>query len=247
MSTNNKLVLVIGSTSDIARATVKEFAQNGYSFILAARNPEQAERDAKDIAIRFSVECFVKELDVAKLETHTAFVDSLSALPEIVICVAGYLGNQELAQADTIEAEKILVTNFNGCISILSPLAERMKQRGSGCIIGISSVAGDRGRASNFYYGSAKAGFTAYLSGLRQYLGQFGVSVLTVKPGFVATKMTKGLPLPKPLTALPEEVAKDMFRAYTKGTSVLYTRWFWRYIMLIVKLVPEFIFKKVKM
>jgi short-subunit dehydrogenase len=111
-------------------------------------------------------------------------------------------------------------------------------------MVGISSVAGDRGRKSNYIYGAAKAALTAYLSGLRNRLYELQVHVMTVKPGFVATKMTEGMDLPEKLTALPEEVARDIFSAQQKGKDVLYTKWMWRWVMLIIRNIPEFQFKK---
>ena len=137
--------------------------------------------------------------------------------------------------------------NFTGAVSILNIAANDMVEKKSGTIVGISSVAGERGRMSNYIYGSAKAGFTAYLSGLRNRLQKVGVHVLTVKPGFVQTKMTEGLPLPKPLTALPEQVAKGIIKAVKKGTNEVYILGIWRLIMLIIRTIPEFVFKKLRM
>ena len=161
-----------------------------------------------------------------------------------VISVVGYLGDQEKAQIDYKEAQKIMDTNYTGVVSILNIFANAFEKNKNGFIVAISSVAGDRGRKSNFIYGSAKSALTTYLSGLRNRLFNSNVHVLTVKPGFVATKMTEGLDLPKKLTAKPEEVAQDIFKAQQKGKNVLYTKWFWRWIMLIIKNVPEFQFKK---
>jgi decaprenylphospho-beta-D-erythro-pentofuranosid-2-ulose 2-reductase len=160
--------------------------------------------------------------------------------------VFGYLGDQQQAQEDWEEAAKILQVNYTGAVSILNHLTEEMVARGKGCIVGVSSVAGDRGRSSNYFYGSAKAGFTAYLSGLRNRLSSqnAGVHVLTVKPGYVRTAMTEGMELHPLLTASPKQVAEDIYRAVLKRKDVIYTRWMWRYIMLIIKWLPEFVFKK---
>ena len=122
-----------------------------------------------------------------------------------------------------------------------------MASSGEGTIVGISSVAGDRGRQSNYIYGSAKAAFTAYLSGLRNDMYHKGVHVLTVKPGFVATRMTEHLDLPGPITAQPDEVADKIIKGIEKKKNIIYVRWMWRYIMLIITLIPEFIFKRLKM
>ena len=155
-----------------------------------------------------------------------------------------FFGEQEKAQNDFEEAQKIINTNYTGVVSILNIIVNDFEKHKKGFIVGISSVAGDRGRKSNFIYGSAKAAFTTYLSGLRNRLFKSNVHVMTVKPGFVATKMTEGLDLPTKLTAQTEEVAQDIFKAQQKGNNVIYTKWFWKYILLIIKNIPEFMFKK---
>jgi short-subunit dehydrogenase len=156
----------------------------------------------------------------------------------------GYLGEQAVAEKDFNEARKIIDTNYTGCVSVLNVIANDFERRKKGFIIGISSTAGDRGRKSNYCYGSAKAAFSTYLSGLRNRLYSSGVRVLTVKPGFVRTMMTEGMRLPPLLTARPDEVAKDIVRAQEKDRDVLYTKWFWKWIMLVIKALPEAIFKK---
>jgi len=161
-----------------------------------------------------------------------------------VISAVGYLGEQDRAQSDFREAKKIIDTNYAGVVSLLNIIANDFEKRKNGFIVGISSVAGDRGRKSNYIYGSAKAALTTYLSGLRNRLYDANVQVLTVKPGFVATKMTEGMALPEKLTAQPEEVAEDIYKAQQKGRNVLYTKWMWRWVMLIIKSIPEFLFKK---
>ena len=130
--------------------------------------------------------------------------------------------------------------------STLAEFANRFEQRGSGCLIGISSVAGERGRATNYVYGSAKAGFTAFLSGLRNRLAKKGVHVITVLPGFVATKMTAGMDLPRKLTAKPSEVANCLFNAVQKKHNIVYVKPVWRFIMMIIRNIPEHVFKKMK-
>jgi short-subunit dehydrogenase len=138
-------------------------------------------------------------------------------------------------------------TNYTGAVSILNTAAHYYQQQKKGCIVGISSVAGDRGRQTKLIYGSSKAAFSAYLDGLRNSLFKDGVHVVTVKPGFVYTKMTEGLKLPAPLTAQPAEVGKAVYNAVQNKTNTVYVRWMWRWIMLIIKSVPEFQFKKMKL
>ena len=240
-------LLILGGRSDIAKAVAHKFAGNGFNIYLAARNHQELERDVKDIEIRYQIKAQAVEFDVLDFNSHQDFYDSLQEKPLGVVCSVGYLGNQKKAELDFNEADKIIRTNYSGCVSMLSIIARDFEKRQTGFIIGISSVAGDRGRQSNYYYGSAKAGFSAYLSGLRNRLSRSNVPVVTVKPGFVDTKMTEGMGLPPLLTAQPEEVAEDIYRAWEKRKDVVYTKWFWRWIMLIIKNIPELLFKKMKL
>ena len=176
-----------------------------------------------------------------------SFAASLDPSPDTVVSVVGILGDQARAERDMDYAAQVLRANFEGPALILGAFAEIMAARGSGAIVGVSSVAGERGRALLYVYGSAKAGLTAFLSGLRQRLAGRGVRVVTVKPGYVRTRMTEGLTLPAPLTASAAEVAEATFRAAEiGGGEVIYVRWPWRWIMVIIKLLPEFAFKRVR-
>lgn len=237
-------VLIIGAKSDIAKATAREYAKHGYDLYLAARNTEVLTDFVSDIVTRTQRDVQLVELDILDYESHQLFYDDLKEKPLGVISAVGYLGDQENAQSDFGEARQIINTNYTGVVSLFNVIADDFEKRRSGFIVGISSVAGDRGRKSNYIYGSAKAALTAYLSGLRNRLYDAQVHVLTVKPGFVATKMTEGMDLPEKLTAQPEEVARDIYKAQQKGKSVLYTKWIWRSIMIIIKSIPEFQFKK---
>ncbi|MEM6628797.1 MAG: SDR family oxidoreductase [Bacteroidota bacterium] len=243
-STKLAPVLILGANSDIGRAIAHAFAEKGYPLQLAARNVERLVNDVSDYAIRYGVEALLYEFDARNWQIHQAFYDSLDPKPGIVICVFGFYPDQERAEVEPELLRETLETNFLGAVSILQISANYMQDRGEGTLVGISSVAGDRGRAKNYIYGSAKAGFSAFLSGLRNRLHNSEVHVLTVKPGFVYTAMTEGMDLPPSLTAKPEQVAKDVFRAVKKKKNVLYSRWMWRYIMLIIKNIPEVIFKR---
>jgi short-subunit dehydrogenase len=148
---------------------------------------------------------------------------------------------------DWLEAERILATNFTGAVSILNIVAADYMQRGSGMIVGISSVAGDRGRGSNYLYGSAKAGFTAYLSGLRNRAFKKGVTVITVKPGFAATRMTAHLNLPPALTASPEQVATAVVKGMDRKQNTVYVKGLWKWMMLVIGMIPENVFKKLSL
>lgn len=240
-------ILILGATSDMAWATAKQFAEHGHSVILSARNTEPLKAMSSDLKIRYGVAVDIVSFDATDHESHPTYFESLNLQPDVVACFFGYLGEQQKAQEDWSEAEKIISANYTGAVSILNAAANYLLKKGKGSIIGVSSVAGDRGRMSNYIYGSAKAGFTAYLSGLRNRMHHYDIHVLTVKPGFVYTRMTEGLPLPKALTATPAEVANDIYNAYKNRKNVTYTKWFWRYILLIITLIPEAIFKKLKL
>jgi len=236
-------VLIVGAKSDIAKATAREYAKNGYDLYLASRDSNELEEFANDIRVRTQKEVQIVELDILDYKTHQAFYDNLDEKPLGVISAIGYLGEQQKAQLNFEEAQTIMDTNYTGVVSLFNIIANDFEKRKSGFIVGISSVAGDRGRKSNYIYGSAKSALTAYLSGLRNRLYDAQVQVLTVKPGFVATKMTEGMDLPKKLTAKPEEVAEDIYKAQQKGKNVIYTKWIWRYVMMIIKMIPEWKFK----
>ena len=239
-----KSVLIIGGKSDIAKACASEYAKNGYNLYLAARDVAVLKEFRQDLMVKTGQKVELLEFDILDFSTHQNFYENLKEKPTGVITAVGYLGDQELAEKEFSEAKRIIDTNFTGLVSILNIVANDFEKRGDGFIVGISSVAGDRGRKANYIYGSAKAAFTTYLSGLRNRLFSKGVEVLTVKPGFVATQMTAGMDLPKKLTAQPQQVAKDIFNAQQKRKDTLYTLRIWRWIMFIIKIIPEFQFKK---
>ena len=237
-------VLIVGAKSDIAKEVARVYAKNGYNLYLAARDVNELEELATDIQIRSAVKVELIEFDVTAYDTHVTIYESLSERPLGVIVVSGYMNEQHIVEKDWGETLNTINVNYTGALSLLNIVANDFEKERRGFIVGVSSVAGDRGRKANYIYGSAKAGFSTYLSGLRNRLYESGVSVLTVKPGFVATKMTEHLDLPEKLTAQPSEVAEDIFNAQQKGKNILYTKWMWQYIMLIIKHIPEFMFKK---
>lgn len=240
-------VLLLGAYSDIGQALAREFAAQGFEVWLAGRNEDKLRDQQADLEVRFEQKVSWFPFDAMDTTSHTDFVKSLPGLPDVTICIFGYLGDQEKAQSDWQEASRILHTNYTGAVSVLNLLAEKYAAAGDGVIAGISSVAGERGRQSNYLYGSAKGGFTLYLQGLRNRLYQNNVHVLTVKPGFVATRMTEHLDLPAPITASPEQVAKKVYRAVRKRKNSLYVLWMWKWIMLIIRLIPESVFKRMKL
>ncbi|WP_324172966.1 SDR family oxidoreductase [Sulfurimonas sp.] len=237
-------VFIVGAKSDIAKEVARVYAKNGYDLYLSARDASELEELATDIKVRSGVEVKLVDLDVTKYKTHEKIYENLEEKPLGVIYVAGFMADQDEAQEDWSKSLNTINVNYTGAVSFLNIVANDFEKQRRGFIVGVSSVAGDRGRKTNYIYGSAKAAFSTYLNGMRNRLHESGVSVLTVKPGFVATKMTEGLDLPEKLTAQPQEVADDIFSAQQSGKNTLYTKWMWRYIMLIIKHIPEFIFKK---
>jgi decaprenylphospho-beta-D-erythro-pentofuranosid-2-ulose 2-reductase len=241
-----KTALILGARSDIARAVARKLASRGYSLQLAARNATTLAEDQADFQLRYGVTVTAHDFDALRLQAHKDFVAQLPTLPDVAVCAVGLMGNQTASENDVDAAIKVLRSNFEGPASVLSVLANRFEERGSGTLVGISSVAGDRGRAVNYVYGSAKAGFTAFLSGMRNRLARTGVHVVTVLPGFVATQMTEGMDLPAALTAQPDEVAERIVRAIERKQDTIYVRPIWRLVMFVIRNVPEPIFKKLK-
>ena len=243
----DKTLLLLGAKSDIGIAIAHKFAKEGFNIQLAARNAQTLEDDCSDIKIRYNVDATFYELDALDINSHKNFISSLPKLPNIAVSSIGILGNQEQDEKNVKKSIDVIRTNFEGIISILSYLANDFQIRGSGTIIGISSVAGDRGRASNYIYGSAKAGFSTFLSGLRNRLYPYGVDVITVKPGFVSTKMTSHIKLPKTLTTNSYKVADYIYNAYKHKKNIIYVEPIWKYIMILIGFIPESLFKKMNL
>lgn len=240
-------VLIVGATSDIGRAIARRLARDGCALQLAARNAEDLAREVRDMRARTAGAVTAHRCDVLDADGGTSLIDALDPLPDVAVCVVGLTGDQKAAQRDGAVAERIMRTNYVGPALLTAALAERFEQRGSGVLAGVSSVAGDRGRASNYVYGSAKAGLSAFLSGLRNRLAGSGVHVVTVKPGYVRTRMTDGMDLPPRLTAEPAEVARAVVRAIRRRRDVVYVRRIWRVIMLVVRVLPEWLFKRTRL
>lgn len=244
MNENKCQVLILGANSDIAQATARVFAAHGHSLMLAARDLSRLESLAGDLRIRHAAKVSLHRFDALDIAEHESFVAGLPALPDIAISMVGVLGQQQESERDPEQASMILRSNFEGPALMLGVLANLFAERGSGTLIGVSSVAGDRGRAANYVYGSAKAGFTAFLSGLRNRLARRGVHVITVNPGFVRTRMTEGLQTPGMLTAEPEQVARAIYRAWCKHYDVIYAGPIWRLVMAVIGALPEALFKR---
>ncbi len=243
-------VLVLGANSHIARAICHELADPSTRFILVARNEDELQRTAADLAIRHGCETVAMTFDAQDFGAHPDHVEDWCArsggAPGGVLVCYGHLPPGELAATDAAAARLAVDVNFTSVVSLLTLLAERMES--GSWIVGISSVAGDRGRQSNYVYGAAKSGLNVYLQGLRNRLAPRGVHVLTVKPGFVDTPMLRGrMEGGSSLIATPERVAKAVVRALRRRANSIYTPWFWRYVMLVVRSIPEPIFKRMKL
>jgi len=244
---NRGKLLILGATSPVARAAAARFAGLGFPLVLAGPDETELERVASDLRIRNDAEVSVRRFDALDPESGKLFLASTldpSNPPAGILVASGYLGDAERARTDNTEADRILRINFSGLVPIVSAVAQRLEEAGRGFIVGITSVAGERGRQSNYLYGAAKGAFSLYLQGLRNRLFPAGVSVITVKPGFIDSRMTFGLP-GLFFVARPESVADAVVRAVERGRpDVLWTPWFWRWIMLAIRLIPESLFKR---
>ncbi len=243
-------VLVLGATSTIARAVARELAGAGYDVVLGGRDAEELAILAADLRVRYAVSAETVELDALRYDTHAGVLEGVvarsGAALEGVVLAFGYLGEQALAEKSLEESRLVLETNYLACVSCLEILAPHFAERRSGFLCVLSSVAGDRGRQSNYVYGAAKAALTTYLQGLRNRMFPLGVAVITIKPGVVATKMTFG-GARLPLIAEPGVVAKGIVRAIARRSDVVYVPWFWRWIMLAIRLLPERVFKRLRL
>ena len=247
MQFKEKTVLILGGNSDVGKSLSRDFSKLGSNIILTSRKKGQLDSFKSDLEIRYSIKCDLEFFDVLDFNSHESFYNNLKKKPDIVISCIGYLDNQEKSENSFEESLKSIHTNFTGLVSVLNIISNDFESRKSGIIVGVSSVAGDRGRGSNYIYGSSKSAFTSYLSGLRNRLFNSGVKVITVKPGFINSKMTKHLDLPKILTASPNDISSDIIKSIKDKKNIIYTKWFWKWIMIIIESIPEFIFKKLKL
>lgn len=245
-----KNILIVGGSSAIAIACARQWAGDGARLFLTGRHPIRLDAVAQDLRVRGAQSVFTDVLDVNDHHQHPAMLDACrSALGsiDIVLIAHGTLSDQALCERDVEAALHELSTNAISTVALLTLLASEFEAQKRGMIAVISSVAGDRGRASNYVYGAAKATVTTFCEGLRARLFKSGVRVLTIKPGFVDTPMTAGLSLHGPLIASPERVANDIVRAVARGKDSLYTPWFWGTIMLVIRSLPSFVFKRVSL
>ncbi len=242
-------VLILGATSAIAQATSRLLADRGASFFLVARDPYKLAAVVSDLQTRGARAVYSLALDLDNEAEHPgllhAAVDVLGTI-DMALLAHGVLGDQKAAEASPEVAEAIYRTNFLSPASLITLLANYFEERGTGTLAVISSVAGDRGRKSNYVYGASKGALSILLEGVRNRVDRAGVQVLTIKPGFVATPMTAHLPR-GPLFAEPRTIGRGILRAVEKRRDVVYLPGFWRLIMFAVRAVPGPVFKKMNM
>lgn len=244
-----KKILVIGAGSAIAHSTSRIYAGRGDSLFLVGRDAATLGSLCADLKVRGAPMTGMHVMDVNNLTAHAGMLadaeNSLGGL-DVVLIAHGTLSDQPKCEQSSELTMHELSTNALSYVALLTRMANRFEQKKAGTIVVISSVAGDRGRQSNYVYGSAKALVTAFSSGLRQRLYKSGVAVVTIKPGFVDTPMTAAFPK-GPLWAKPEQVAAGIVKAADRGATVVYLPGFWRLIMLVIRSIPESLFRRLKL
>ena len=239
-----KNLLLLGATSGIGYATGLKFASKQFNLYLAARNAERLTEKAGEIDKEFHVKTEVLEFDATDTANHMAFAKKLPVNFDVVLIAFGINGEPEESKQGGAEAEKVMKTNFIGVVSVVHALISCGKIGKGSTVIVISSIGGERGKRYNYLYGASKAALSFYLDGLRADLLSSGIRVLTVKPGYVDTKMLPVDRAPKIITATCETVASDIYRACKNGRNIIYTPWYWRYLMIIFRIIPGFIFNR---
>lgn len=241
--------LIFGATSSIAEATSRLFATDGDSLFLVARNHDKLQIVAEDLRVRGASRVFTTVSDARDFDMHQQLLaDAWSALGSVdtVLIAHGTLPDQKACETSFDELRHEFETNALGVMSVVTHAANRLEQQGSGTLCVISSVAGDRGRQSNYVYGAAKGAVSIFLQGLRNRLYSSGVRVLTVKPGFVDTPMTRDFAKNR-LWVTPDRVAAGIYKAILKNKDIVYLPWFWTPIMWLICRIPERIFKRLSL
>jgi short-subunit dehydrogenase len=243
----NEVVAVLGATSPIGRALAARFAALGARVVVAGRDAVELERVAKDIALRHATDARAVVFDALDFDAQDALVTALdgafSGGLDGAVIVYGEQVEQLEAQRDLAQTQRMMEVNYVSPVSLLERLAVGFEARGSGFLCAVSSVAGDRGRPSNYLYGSTKAALSTALAGLRARLAKHGVRVVDVRPGFVDTGLTWGKPGVFGV-AQPERVARDIEKAVRRDRAVVYTPGWWRLVMAVIRAIPDFIFKR---
>lgn len=241
--------MIVGATSAIATETARVYAAAAARFVLVARSPDRLAAVADDLRVRGAREVRTVTMDVTDAVRHEDVVESswtaFGGL-DVVLIAHGVLPDQEGCERSVAETLVAFDVNLVSTVALLTLLANRLEEQGKGCLAVISSVAGDRGRPSNYIYGATKGGISIFLQGLRGRLHRAGVAVVTVKPGFVDTPMTAELPR-TPMFASARRVGRGVFKAIERRRDVVYVPWFWRPIMALVRIIPEAIFKRLRL
>ena len=238
-----KSILFLGASSDIGLSLANIFAKNGFNLMLASRDTKYLKIKSNEIKKKYNTSISIYSFDILNEKNYVGFISKLEVIPDIVVCCVGYLGKQLKSQNSLQESSLVIRTNFLGPVNIINIFANMFEERGSGTIVGLSSVAGERGRASNYLYGASKAGFSAYLSGLRQRLHKKKINVITIKLGYVLTTFVKDKKLPFFLTISKEKAAKIIYIGIMKKRDIVYVGVIWFYIMFILKIIPEKFYK----
>ena len=248
MIAKERTLWVLGGTSAIAQAYARLRAAQGVRVVLVGRNAAHLQANADDLAARGGPAA-VETLDLVAETDRAGAVARMAAahgFPDEVLVAYGILGEQPRALTDLDHARQIIEANYTSVALWLLAIAAAHDPARPLTLAVIGSVAGDRGRSSNFVYGSAKGGLDRFLEGLQHGGGRPNLTVVRIKPGFVDTPMTAGLAKGGPLWAKPEKIAADIARAVDRGTALVYTPWFWRWIMLIIRHLPRFVFDRMK-
>jgi NADP-dependent 3-hydroxy acid dehydrogenase YdfG len=242
-------VLIVGATSAIATETARAYAAYGARLFLTGRDLARLDGVAADLRVRGAGAVETAVLDVTDLRRGTEVIEAAWAAfggLDVALVAHGVLPDQARCQSSADDALAAIEINFTSVVALLTPLANRFEAAGGGCIAVISWVAGDRGRQSNYIYGSAKGGLDRFLEGLRNRLFRSGVAVVTLKPGFVDTPMTAGL-RQGPLFATARRAGRAGHRAFVLRRDVAYSPWVWRPIMAIIRALPEPVFKRLRL
>jgi short-subunit dehydrogenase len=239
-------ILITGATSAIAQEAARRFAADGDAFLLVGRNPDKLAAVADDLRARGAKEVRTEVVELIDLARCSRLIDEaverLGGLDALLVA-QGTLPDQSACEADPVKTLREFSLNAMGPITLLLKAAAYFATQRSGCLAVITSIAGVRGRRSNYVYGSAKAAVSTFLEGLRGRMRDAGVSVVDIRPGFVDTPMTAHLPK-KALFASAASVGERIYRAMLAGDDVVYTPWFWRWIALVIQLIPRSIFVK---
>lgn len=240
-------VVIVGATSGIGRALARACGAAGHALVLAGRDAGSLERIAADCRLRFGVSARIERFEALEFDDHEGFAERSAkgfgeGVDGFIIC-HGEMPDEEIARRDDQVLRRMIDVNYTATASLLERAADHLVPRGKGFLCVVTSVAADRGRPKNYAYGSTKAAVVTYLQGLRARLAKSGISVVNVQPGIVDTSMTWGLP-DLPLKSTPEQVARDTLRGIARDRAVVYSPWFWRVVMTIIRMIPDRVFKR---